>query len=168
MIEDRKFVLDSEDTLQDATSESGRPYIDNVPHCPDNGIPFKEGEKENLTPATHSARARCNKPVTQIRKNAGDSETVKNVNLGIVSDSLTATDSLSDENARGLMSIGICGTDNSSLPANRYENISENNSASDVNLNKCFTPVPDVSACGVNVCCKSLSSGMCVVSVQAQ
>ena len=144
--------MDSEDTLQDATSESGRPYIDNVPHCPDNGIPFKEGEKENLTPATHSARAGCDKPVSATRKNASDSETVEHVNLGIVSESLAVTDTFSDENSEGFsVRRHIYGTDTLALPVNQSENMSENNSANDVDLNKVFTPVADVNARGVRV-----------------
>ena len=47
--------------------------------------------------------------------------------------------------------------DNSALPVNRSENMSQNNSASDVNFYNVFTPVADVNACVVNVCCKRLS-----------
>ena len=43
------------------------------------------------------------------------------------------------------------------MPVNQSENMSEINSASDVNLNKIFTPVAYVDARGVSVYCKRLS-----------
>ena len=62
LIEGRKFVLDSEDKLREVTQEIGWPCCDSLPHCYVNGNHFSEGEKENLTPATQSARAGCDKP----------------------------------------------------------------------------------------------------------
>ena len=72
-------------------------------HCCVNGNHFSEGEKENVTSATRSARVRCDKLVSAIRKNASDRGTVENVNLGIVSDSLTVTDTFNNEIARCLI-----------------------------------------------------------------
>ena len=43
------------------------------------------------------------------------------------------------------------------MPVNQSENMSEINSASDVNLNKIFTPVAYVDARGVSVYCKRVS-----------
>ena len=102
-------------------------------HCGVNGNYFSSGEEENLTPATHSARAGCDKPVSATRKNASDSETVEHVNLGIVSESLAVTDTFSDENSEGFsVRRHIYGTDTLALPVNQSENMSENNSANNV------------------------------------
>ena len=73
-------------------------------HCYVNGNHFSEGEKENLTPATHSARA--------TRKNASDSETVEQVNLVIVSEQLAVTDTFSNENGEGFSVKRHIDTDN--------------------------------------------------------
>ena len=70
-------------------------------HCYVNGNHFSEGEKENLTPAAHTARADCDKPVSAARKNASGSETVEHFNLGIVSELLALTDTVSNENNEG-------------------------------------------------------------------
>ena len=127
-------------------------------HCCVNGNHFSEGEKENRTPATHSAHAGCDKSVSATRKNASDSETVEHVNLGIVSESLAVTDTFSDENSEGFsVRRHIYGTDTLALPVNQSENMSENNSANDVDLNKVFTPVADVNARGVRVYYKRTS-----------
>ena len=92
------------------------------------------------------------------RKNANDSETVEHVNLGIVSDSLSVTDTFINENSEGFsVKRHIYGTDNLTLLINQSENRTENNSANDVDLNTIFTPVADVNARGVSVHCKRLS-----------
>ena len=92
------------------------------------------------------------------RKDASDSETVEHVNLGIVSESLAVTDTFSDENSEGFsVKRHIYGTDNLALPVNQSENMSENNSANNVDLNKSVTLVADVNARGVSVYCKRLS-----------
>ena len=102
-------------------------------HCGVNGNYFSSGEEENLTPATHSARAGCDKPVSATRKNASDRETVVHLNLGIVSDSLAVTDNFSNENSERISAKRhIYGTDNLALPVNQSENMSENNSANNV------------------------------------
>ena len=81
---------------------------------------FSEGEKENLTPATHSAHAGCDNPVSAIRKNASDSETVEHVNLGIVSESLTVTDTFSNDNSEGFsVKRHVYGTDNLAVLVNQ-------------------------------------------------
>ena len=80
------------------------------------------------------------------------------INLGIVSESVAVTDTCSDENSEGFcVKRHIYGTDNFALPVNQSENMSENNSANDVHLNKIFTPVADVNARGVSVYYKRLS-----------
>ena len=67
------------------------------------------------------------------RKNANDSETVEHVNLGIVSDSLSVTDTFINENSEGFsVKRHIYCIDNIALPLNQSENMSENNSANDV------------------------------------
>ena len=91
-------------------------------------------------------------------KNASDGETVEHVNLGIVSESLAVTDTFSDENSEGFsVKRHIYGIDNLALPLNQSENMSENNSANNVDLNKSVTLVADVNARGVSVYCKRLS-----------
>ena len=112
LIKSRKFVLDSEDKLRKVTKEIGRPCIDSVSHGYVNGNHFSEGEKENLTPAKHSARASCDKPVSATRKNASDSETVEQVNLVIVSEQLAVTDTFSNENGEGFSVKRHIDTDN--------------------------------------------------------
>ena len=68
-------------------------------------------------------------------KNASDGETVEHVNLGIVSDPLAVTDTFSNEHSEGFSvkrHIYIYGTDSLALPVNQSENMSENNSANNV------------------------------------
>ena len=66
-------------------------------------------------------------------KNASDGETVEHVNLGIVSDPLAVTDTFSNEHSEGFsVKRHIYSTDNLALPVNQSENMSENNSANDV------------------------------------
>ena len=67
------------------------------------------------------------------RKNVSGSETVEHVNLGIVSGSLAVTDTFSNENSeRFNVKRHIYSTDNLALPVNQSENMSENNSANNV------------------------------------
>ena len=102
-------------------------------HCCVNGNHFSEGEKENRTPATHSAHAGCDKSVSATRKNASDSETVEHINLGIVSELLAVTHTFSNENSEGFsVQRHIYGTDNLALPVNQVENMSETNYTNDV------------------------------------
>ena len=46
LIEDRKFVLDSDHKLREVTLEIGRPCSNSASHCCLNDNHFSEGEKE--------------------------------------------------------------------------------------------------------------------------
>ena len=102
LIEGRQFVLDSEDKLQEVTQQSGRPHIDNVSHCPDNGKPFKEGKKENLAPSTHGAHVQ---DVTNQAVRSGRMQvTVRQLKTLTLAVSVIRwlTDTFSNENSEGV------------------------------------------------------------------